>query len=88
MIQINKPLRTIVFRGHGRTGRHNRTMLTHNCWFFKRDQLKSLTVEQCIERCPYEFIWAYEHLAINWSEYVVRKMQKLYPGAKRFKNGD
>jgi hypothetical protein len=88
MIQIHKPLRTFGYSGRVRTGRHNRTMLTHNCWFFKRNQLKNLTVEQCIERCPDEFIWAYEHLAINWSEYVVKKMQLLYPGAKRFKNED
>jgi len=66
-----------------RTGKRNRTMLSHDCWFFKKPELNSITVEQCIETYPRNFIWAYENLAINWSEHIVHKMKEKYPWAVR-----
>lgn len=66
-----------------RTGKRNRTMLTHDCWFFKKPELRYITVEECINKYPRNFIWAYENLAINWSEHIVHKMKEKYPWAVR-----
>jgi hypothetical protein len=66
-----------------RTSKRNRTMLNNKCWFFKKPELNSLTVEQCIETYPRNFIWAYENLAINWSEHVVSLIKQRYPWAVR-----
>lgn len=66
-----------------RTGKRNRTMLSNKCWFFKKPELNSLTVEECIERYPKNFIWAYENLSINWSEHVVSLIKQRYPWAVR-----
>lgn len=66
-----------------RTGKRNRTMLTHDCWFFKKPELNSLTVKECIEKYPKNFIWAYENLSINWSEHVVNLIKQKYPWAVR-----
>jgi len=89
----NAPIRTTgqrmpwdsggYFSSRPRTGKHNRTMLSHDCWFFKKPELNSLTVEQCIETYPRNFIWAYENLAINWSEHVVSLIKQRYPLAVR-----
>lgn len=68
-----------------RTSKRNRTMLNNKCWFFKKPEFNSITVEECIDIYPKNFIWAYENLSINWSEHVIKRISERYPWAKRCK---
>jgi hypothetical protein len=83
----NEPIRTTGINHWWcegeRTGKRNRTMLRHDCWFFKKPELNSLTVQECIDKYPRNFLWAYENLAINWSEHVVSLIKQRYPWAVR-----
>lgn len=82
-VPSRKPVGSGYFYYGPRIGRRNRTMLTHDCWFFKKPELNSITVKECIERYPKNFIWAYENLSINWSEHVVSLIKQRYPWAVR-----
>lgn len=81
---LNVPTRTYpCWESNERVGRRNRTMLTHDCWFFKKPEFNSLTVQECIDKYPKNFIWAYENLSINWSEHIVKLIKQRYPWAVR-----